>query len=154
DGNNPNSGPLSHGDFVFVVDYQKPPVPTSETLSLSTDVSQADVIFSLDTTGSMQKSLDALASAISTTIIPQVKAKVSSSAFGVLDFKDFGDSYVVQYDHRIQTVNTLNGVMSVQTAITALQTAKASGGGDGPEAGWEALYSIAGGPAINITGYN
>src|SRR6185312_14413110 len=39
---NPAQSPLQSGDFVFVVDYNLPPSPTSETLSMSTDVAQAD----------------------------------------------------------------------------------------------------------------
>lgn len=154
DGTNPAASPLTHGDFVFIVDYNTPPTPMLETLNLSTDVSQADVIFSVDSTGSMQGSLNTLAATISSTIIPAVKNKVKSVAFGLLDFKDFGDTYVDKYDHRIQTVATAAGVTSIQNAFSALQSAGATGGGDGPEAGWEALYAIAGGPAISVNGYN
>lgn len=151
DATDPKFSPLTRGDFVFVSDYMKDPTPDLETLDLSTDVSQADVIFALDTTGSMQRCLTNLASGLANTVVPLAKAKVSSIAFGVLDFKDFGDTYVVKYDHRIQTVNTMPGVMGIQTALSALM---AAGGGDGPEAGWEALYAIAGGPPIMVQGYD
>ena len=151
DGVDPKFSPLTRGDFVFVSDYMKDPTPDLETLSLSTDVSQADVVFALDTTGSMQRCLTNLASGLANTVVPMAKAKVSSIGFGVLDFKDFGDGYVVKYDHRIQTVNTMPGVMSVQAALSALV---ATGGGDGPEAGWEALYAIGGGPQIQLMGYD
>jgi hypothetical protein len=150
-GADPGSSPLTSGDFVFIVDYMKPPMPNQETLNLSTDVSQADVIFSIDTTGSMSNAITNLRTALSNTIVPQVKAKVSSVAYGVLDFKDFGDVYVVHYDHRIQTVGTMAGVTSVQNALNALA---AGGGGDGPEAGWEAIYAIAGGTPIMVGGYS
>ncbi|HZS38832.1 MAG TPA: hypothetical protein VFF06_18495, partial [Polyangia bacterium] len=53
DASNPAVSPLTLGDFVFIVDYNMAPSPTTETLNLSTDVSQADVVFSIDTTGSM-----------------------------------------------------------------------------------------------------
>ncbi len=155
------NGPLQAGDFVFIVDYMKPPSPSSETLNLSTNVSQADVVFALDTTGSMQGSLNKLASDIAATVIPQSQAKVSNIAFGAIDFKDFGDPYVVQYDYRITTVKTNAGVTAVQNAFNAIKTAPcpaypgisgACGGGDSPEANLLALYSIAGGPQINILG--
>jgi hypothetical protein len=154
DGSNPSSSPLTHGDFVFVVDYMKPPDPMVETLDMSTDVSQADVVFALDSTGSMGSSLKNLAQGLA-NIVPQIQAKVKSIAFGVFDFRDFNrktesvkSAYVVQYDHRIQTITTMAGLMSVQNALNALT---ANGGGDGPEAGWEALYEIAGGPPMTAS---
>ncbi len=150
DGADNSKSPLTRGDFVFVVDYMMPPVPQQETLNLTTNVSQADIIFDLDTTGSMGSSLTNLASGLS-SIVPQIQTKVSNVAFGVLEFKDFGDTYVVKYDWRIQSVNTTPGLTGVHTALSALT---AGGGGDGPEAGWEALYAIAGGPAFNVDGYN
>ena len=150
DGSDPASSPLTHGDFVFVVDYNQPPTPTSETLNLATDVSQADVIFSIDTTGSMQNAIDNLKASLS-TIAGKVQQKVKSVAMGVVQFRDFGYTPLVGYDYRITTVSTAAGLMGVQTALNGLS---ASGGGDDPEAGWEALYSIAGGPAINVLAYN
>jgi hypothetical protein len=154
DGANGAKSPLTRGDFVFVVDYMASPAPQSETLNLATDVSQADVVFSLDSTGSMQGSLDTLANTIASTIIPAVQAKVKNVAFGVVDFKDFtsDSSYVMEYDYRITTASTTAGVMAVQSSLQALATAGASGGGDPAEAGWEALYSIAGGPALSASG--
>ena len=147
DGSNPAASPLTHGDFVFVVDYMKAPAPTVETLDLSTDVSQADVIFSLDTTGSTSGALSNLANNLA-GYTPTIQGKVKSIAFGVVDFKDFTDTNVVKYDYRITTVNTAPGLTAVQNALKALT---ASGGNDFPEAGWEALYSIAGGPALSAT---
>src|SRR5439155_11720814 len=92
-GSDAAQSPLTSGDFVFVVDYMKAPTPSSETLNLSTDVSNADVIFALDSTGSMGGSLTTLASTIASSIIPQTKAKVPNIAFGVLEFRDTGDTW-------------------------------------------------------------
>ena len=47
-------------------------------------------------------------------------------------------------------MGTAPGLAGVQGALNALS---ASGGGDAAEAGWEALYSIAGGPALNVNGW-
>lgn len=150
DGASGTVSPRTRGDFVFVVDYNQPPTPAVSTLDLSTDVSQGDVIFALDTTGSMSECLTNLASGLA-GIVPQVKAKVASVAFGVLQFRDFGDNPLIRYEHRIQTVNTNAGIQTVQERLNALT---AIGGGDYPEAGWEALYSIAGGPAITVGAYH
>jgi hypothetical protein len=143
DGAKGQVSPLTRGDFVFIVDYMKDPVPTVETLDLATNVSQADVVFSLDSTGSMGACTNNIASNLASRVIPAVQAKVKNVAFGAVDFKDFGDVYVTRYVHRIQTVNTPAGVTSIQTALGGIS---AGGGGDLPEAGWEALYNIAGGP--------
>ena len=81
DGSNPAASPLTHGDFVFVVDYMLPPDPMVETLSLGTDVSQADVIFSFDSTGSMGQAIANLKTKLA-GLLPTIKQKVSSIAFG------------------------------------------------------------------------
>ena len=151
DGTDPTVSPLTHGDFVFVVDYMAPPDPERLTLNLTTNVTQADVVFALDTTGSMTGSLTTMASTIASTIIPQAQATIPNMAFGVADYKDFFDTWVTRYDHRIQTVSTPEGIASLQGVLSGQF---ASGGGDGPEAGWEMLYAIAGGPPISVNGYN
>jgi hypothetical protein len=146
---NPAQSPLQSGDFVFVVDYNLPPSPTSETLSLSTDVAQADVIFSIDTTGSMGSALSNLQAGLS-NVAASVQMKVKSVAMGIMDFRDFtsDDPYIVSYDYRITTVSTAAGLTALQNSLNGLMIGD---GGDGPEAGWEALYNIAGGPALSAT---
>ncbi len=109
-----------------------------------------DVLLTLDTTGSTAPALSNVATNLS-SMIGQLKAAVPDIAFGLLDFKDFGDPYVVNYDRRLQTVTTSASVQSLQTGLGGLV---AAGGGDLPEAGWEALYSIAGGPAITVSTYS
>ncbi len=147
---NPAQSPLSNGDFVFVVDYNAAPSPASETLNLSTNVSQADVIFSIDTTGSMTPALSTLQTSLA-SVAGDVQKRVTNLAMGVVDFRDFtsDDAFVVEYDYRITTVATMPGLMALQTALNKLVIGD---GGDAPEAGWEALYSIAGGPALTASG--
>ena len=60
-----------------------PPTPTSETLNLSTDVSEADVVFSIDTTGSMGNAINNLKSSLS-TVAGAVQTKVKSVSMGVV----------------------------------------------------------------------
>ena len=120
------------------------------SIHATTVPSKADVIFAFDTTGSMGGEILTFKSSLSTSVIPQIRAVVPDVAFGIVDFKDFGDPWVVYYRHRIQTVVTSAGVSSLQNVANALS---AAGGGDVPEAGWEALYSIAGGPSITVMGY-
>jgi hypothetical protein len=150
DGADITKSPLSRGDFVFIVDYMTPPSPPQSTLDLTTDVKQADVVVAIDTTGSMGDCARDLATNLANVVVPGVQARVSNVAFGVVDFKDFTDAWVVNYRHRIQTMKTGAGLLSVRNALTAIT---GSGGGDNPEAGWEALYSIAGGPAKSGPGW-
>jgi hypothetical protein len=160
DGSNPNSSPLTHGDFVFVVDYMMPPTPAQETLSLSTDVSQADVVFSLDTTGSMNGSLTNLAGSLA-GYVPTIQMKVKSIAFGIVEYRDFDQAgqppisgFVTKYDHQIMTVNTAAGIASIQTVLNGMTNGYASGGGDSPEAEWESLYSIGLGAPLTVQNWN
>jgi hypothetical protein len=85
------------------------------------------------------------------SVAATVQAKVKSVAMGVVDFRDFtsDDPYIVAYDYRITTVSSAGGLSALQTALNALVVGD---GGDAPEAGWEALYSIAGGPAMTASG--
>jgi hypothetical protein len=151
DGSNPAASPALRGDVVFVAPYSKPSAPTLTTVRLASTVDQMDLVFSIDTTGSMGGALNNLKAGLVNTVIKPTQAAVGDLAVGIVDFKDFGEAYVVHYDHRIQTVSTDAGKASVQTALDALSAAAS---GDAPEAGWEALYAIAGGPQINTGGYN
>jgi Pentapeptide repeats (8 copies) len=146
----PGSSPLTRGDLVFTSGFEAAAAPASETAPLSTDTAMVDAIFAVDTTGSMMSDLSVLSGGFA-TIASRLQARVPSVAFGVLDFKDFAEAYVVAYDHRVQTVATAGGIASLQNALNGLT---AGGGGDGPEAGWEALYAIGSGPAISVSGYN
>ena len=66
DGSDSSKSPLTRGDFVFVSDYMVPPAPGQETLNLTTNVSRADVVFMLDSTGSMGPCAGDIANNIST----------------------------------------------------------------------------------------
>jgi len=93
-------------------------VAATETLNLSTNVSQADVVFSIDTTGSMGNAITNLRSSLS-TVAGAVQMKVKSVAMGVVDFKDFGDTYVVKYDYRNTTVGTARASPACRARSTA-----------------------------------
>ncbi len=57
--------PRTRGDFVFVVPFEAPPIPTSDVLSFSTSLQFADVYFVFDTTASMRDEIEAMGSATS-----------------------------------------------------------------------------------------
>jgi hypothetical protein len=155
DGSDPTKSPLTRGDFVFVSDYMMPPMPGQETLNLTTDVGRADIVFMLDTTGSMDACAKNISGNIGSVIVPGVKAKVKDAAFGLMTFKDFSTAPVVKYDYRIQTVRTPAAVdvTNPQSIANILGGISSGGGGDLPEAGWEGLYSIVADPAaVPLTG--
>jgi hypothetical protein len=145
-GTNPDDAldnPLARGDFVFTVPYQQPPDPEQDTLDFSTNISQADVAFLMDTTGSMGGEIDNLQTTLQ-TMIGQLAIEIPSIGIGVSDFKDFpfnfyGDSADEPFSlkHRVMSVLTPAGRASVQSAVDGLF---ASGGADGPESNWEALF--------------
>src|SRR5258706_6257290 len=88
DGADPNKSPLTRGDFVFTSDYMKAVMPAVETLELSTNVSQADVVFDLDVTGSMGACATNLAANLASGVVSQVQTKVKNVAFGLVVFQD------------------------------------------------------------------
>jgi hypothetical protein len=137
------------GELLFVVPQNEPPRPAVATAAFTTALQNLDVVFDVDTTGSMGGSITNLKNTIASTIVPSIAASVPSPAFGLFDFKDFGDPYVVHADMRVQTVGGL-GMALLQMDLGSLS---AAGGGDEPEAGWESLSCIAGQGGPVVDGY-
>jgi hypothetical protein len=65
---NPEDNPPARGDFVFVVPFEQPPSPTSDTLSFRTRIQLADLYFLFDRSGSMGGEIGALGAATSTLV--------------------------------------------------------------------------------------
>ncbi len=159
-GTDPNNGadnPQANGDFVFIVPYMAAPSPTEDTLDFSTDISQADVIFAMDETGSMSAQINNLRSSMS-SLVGTVRGQIPNTGFGVVGYRDFptspfggGGDYPFKLHHRVMTTNTGAGLTSVQNRVNGYS---AAGGGDGPEANWQMLYQVATGAALNSGGSN
>jgi cysteine-rich repeat protein len=60
----------------------------NDNLLFTPTVQRADVLFNVDTTGSMGEEIDNLKAGLSSTIIPQTRARVSDAAFGLGRFDD------------------------------------------------------------------
>ncbi|MGK4009280.1 VWA domain-containing protein [Sorangium sp. So ce1036] len=138
--------PQANGDFVFIMPYRAAPDPAQDTLDFSTSISQADVVFAMDTTASMDGEIRNLTEALQ-GMIEELAAAIPSIGIGVTQYRDFPKSpYGVAGDepfvleHRVMSVSSLEGRASVQSAVDRLV---AEGGNDTPESGWEALYQIA-----------
>jgi len=144
----PADNPTANGDFVFEVPYERQPNPLEDTLDFSTSISQADVVFGMDTTGSMGGEISNLKSSL-VTLINAIRADIPDTGFGVVGYDDFpvspygsagsGDT-AFYLNHRVMTTNTAPGLASVEAAVNAYAT---HFGSDGPESGWEMLYQIA-----------
>ncbi len=140
--------PQANGDFVFVVPYEDDPQPLEDTLDFATDIVQADVVFGMDTTGSMGGEINNLKSGIA-GLINTIRSNIPNAGFAVVGYDDFpygtyghpsyGDQpfYLI---HRVMTTATAAGLTSVQNAVNAYTT---HGGYDGPESGWEFLFQTA-----------
>ena len=125
-------------EFFFIL---PPEEEQSAPLSFSTNVQQADVLFHMDTTGSMRDEISNLQTGI-IGMIDDIDDVVENVAFGVSSYRDFpvsgygnaGD-YPFRLDQRIT-----KRASSAQSGAGRL----AHGGGDDtPESGWESLYQIA-----------
>ncbi|MEK6607280.1 MAG: VWA domain-containing protein [Myxococcota bacterium] len=148
--------PLADGAFIFEVPFEEPPTPASDILEFSTTIVRADVLLLVDTTGSMGGEISNLSSSLASTVVPGLAASVPDIAFGVAQYRDFptgdfgsGGDQPYDLEHRVMTVSTGAGLASVSAPLSALY---ASGGADGPESGWEALYQAATGEGIWVGG--
>ncbi len=148
---NPTLGVENIFDFYFELlpdDAQK-----SSTLVFRPEVSKLDIVFNMDTTGSMDGEIENLKDAIKGSgsvqgIIPKIKAMVDKSEFAITRFDDFPVSggFFSDYNYggssdlpfALVTAMT-NNTTSLNRGVDQL-TAK--GGADGPESGFQSLWQI------------
>ena len=137
--------PLDHGvDFYFVLPYKGP--EQSSPLRFVPRVQKTDVFFDIDTTSSMSGVISSLKSGLG-AIIDSTRSRVSDSAFGVASFEDFPLSPFGSLGD--EPFHLFSGITTDQaTAQTAANALTLGGGGDLPEAGYEALFQVADGSGI------
>ncbi len=124
-------------DFFFLEPYGEDPTPKNDTLKFSTNIKQADIAFVMDTTGSMSSAIDNLKNALQGTLMAQLQAAIPNVGLAVVDYKDWGDPWVVKVN---QVVTTNLGLAKAGVAAMS-----ASGGGDTPEAAIAAMqYTLTG----------
>ena len=145
----PTSYPTTIGGFSFDLPYKG--LPRTQELTFKPRIQKADVVFLHDTTGSMSATIDGVRKNLK-SIGTSLSAKISDTAFGVADHKDFavgshgsGTDYPFRLDQRVTTK-----LADVQAALDALT----SGGGDDlPEAQIEAMYqTLVGSGFKSLTG--
>lgn len=117
----------------------------SDTLVFDdTEVDEADVVISLDTTGSMGGEITNLRSSLASVIVPGVEAAITDPAFSVTTFQDypvapFGSSLDGDVPF-VLNLRVTTDTLEVQAALNALSTRN---GEDSRESGLEALHQIA-----------
>ncbi len=141
-------------DFFFVAPYNDVTTPASALFSFSTKISQADIGFVVDTSGSMQAKINNLSASLS-ALAGALQAQIPSVAMGVSTYDswpcapDGGPAdYLWKLDQRVVTVQS-QGLLAVQGPLMQLM---ANNGGDGSEPGFDALYAAASGQAISGCG--
>jgi hypothetical protein len=139
DPNDPTDTIGGGGDFVF--DLPPGGMARTDVLQFNPRIRRADILFLIDTTGSMGGEIANLRSGLG-AVVTSVAATIPDAAFGVSRFDDFpvagygstGDR-PFELEQRITTV--------AADITTAVGTLVASGGADGPESHIEALYQAA-----------
>ncbi|MEZ4406267.1 MAG: VWA domain-containing protein [Polyangiales bacterium] len=109
-----------------------------------------DVMFVIDTTGSMGATLSELRTGIG-ALTTRIRGVAPEARFGVTEYRDFangasGDSSAYAFNRRLRMAQDIS---LVQNAINALSVA---GGGDGPEALTPSLYALLEGRAFSTYG--
>lgn len=129
-------------DFFVLLPYG---TQENRTLTFSTNIDVADVYMLIDTTGSMQSTIDNVRSSL-TRIATEVATEIENVQIGVGDFRDFpytarqyGQAGDYPFRHRQDVTANID---LVQAAIAPLA---AGGGYDQPESMTEALFRIAAG---------
>lgn len=142
-------------DFFFIVPYGGDPSPKNDVLTFSTNIKQVDVVFNMDTTGSMGGSISNLKNALSGTLLSQLQAAIPSVGLAVVDFRDYPigglfSGYGSPGDWPVKVHQTIT------TSLTAAQSAvgkyAAGGGGDAPESQIPSMQHILTGEALSWSG--
>lgn len=138
-------------DFFFELPFKGN--PDQDMLEFQPQVQKADIFINIDTTNSMGGEIDNLRNQLSNTIIPEVRNRVTNSAFGLSSFDDFpvcnfGIANRGDLPFSLRQVPTTDAT-AVQSKVNQLLL---HDGLDLPESGYESLYQIATGEGCSWTG--
>lgn len=148
----PTSRPPAETLYV-TLPYHTPSNPQPHVhreFEFQTRIRAADIFFLVDTTGSMQQTIDTLRNTLTTRIIPGIARALSGgdARYGVGDFRDipvspYGDAgdWVLRVRQRMDPM--------ADRALEAVRAMRAANGGDWPEAQVEALYQALEGTGIS-----
>jgi len=106
------------------------------------DCTTADVLFLVDTTGSMSGEIGQIQARLRDTIIPGLAREIADVRFAVASLDDFPvGGYGSFGDTPFRLVQGITS--SVTATQSAVNTLRAAGGADAPESQVEALYQVA-----------
>jgi hypothetical protein len=138
-----DAGPII--DECVDLPYEEP--PTEIFVSFESRISAADVLFLVDTTGSMTEEIDQIASTVRDVLIPSMRETIGDVRFSVASLADFSvGSYGGESDVPFLLIQgSTSDEATIRTAVDRLPM---SNGADGPESQTEALYQAATGEGI------
>ncbi len=129
------------GSLYVTLPYMDPMGPQQRDFDFSTNIRSADIMFLVDTTGSMSGTISAVRSELSTVIVPGIVRAIGAGAdvrYGMAEHHDFANGSSGDFAYRrLQPLNA-NAMLS-QTATNSMV---ANGGGDEPEAMVPAMHSL------------
>ncbi|MCB9520970.1 MAG: hypothetical protein H6699_08850 [Myxococcales bacterium] len=129
-------------DFYFELPFEGP--SDNDLLEFGTNVRAGDIVFNMDTTGSMGGEIDQLKRSLSSLIIPALGARLADPGYAVTRFDDFPcGGYGTRGDIPFQLLQRVT--RSRGDAQSAVDRLDLHGGSDTPESGFESLYQIASG---------
>lgn len=137
----------AEGSLYVTLPYRDRRGPQTREFSFQTRIRNADVMFLVDTTGSMGSTIAAVRSTLSTQIVPGIVAAFGTGAdvrYGMAEHRDFAEGGSGDYALRVLQRLDANPMLS-QNATNSLA---ASGGGDGPEAMVPAMHALISGYGI------
>ncbi len=129
------------GDFTF--DLFPGGMDRTDTLQFEPRIQKADVLFLVDTTGSMGGTITGLRTSLS-SLVTGIRGRIPDTAFGVARFDDFpvspygsAGSGDVPFGLLQRVTTNMSDITSGVSALTL------HGGNDGPESQIEAMYQAA-----------
>ena len=127
-------------DFFFTLDFEGP--EASDELEFEAAFRGADLVFNMDTTGSMGGSIARLQTSLTSVLIPAFATALENPGYAVTQFDDFpcnghgsGEDRPLILRQRVTT--------STRDAENGVEALELHSGGDINESGIEALYQIA-----------
>ncbi|MBQ9396585.1 MAG: hypothetical protein IJU23_13860, partial [Proteobacteria bacterium] len=123
-----------------------------DVLTFSPKVSKLDLVFNVDTTGSMSGTINTVKTNIN-SMITSIRSMVTDSGFTLTMFDDFPVSgYGGGTDRPLVVAGPVSTVASTVSGYMNNSHFTASGGADGAESGAESLYQIATGKGVAWSG--
>jgi hypothetical protein len=121
--------------------------PIEVPLEIRAELGRADVVFTIDTTASMQDEIEGIRSQLRDRIAPAVEAEIPDAQFAVATFADFPiDPFGDPGDDPFTLLLPMTSVLAdVQAAVNAIELGN---GRDEAESQVEALYQLATGEGL------